>query len=88
MWPERIPVEFIIMYRALHLMEFAEKLGRVVSESLEDGFWCIAEKTLNRNRLDEDFYYFPYFRTLTGTGPVSSNTNSGAFLPSKYANVY
>lgn len=88
MYPKRIPLDLIIMYRALHLMEYADKIEMPFSEPEEASFWKLAEMTIDRHYLDEDFLLFPCFDTLTGTGSTSSNTNSGAFLPSKYANVY
>lgn len=62
MYPDHIPVEFLIMYRSIHLMEFAERIGHEIPEDLEPLFWDSAERTIN-HQLDKDFIWFPSWPT-------------------------
>jgi hypothetical protein len=63
MYPERIPVELIIMYRSIHLLDVAEQMGCEITESQESRVWEFAERAINQHQQDEDFRWFPSWRT-------------------------
>jgi hypothetical protein len=60
----KIDLQYIVMYRAVHLMMVSEEIfDAPVSEREEIALWLLAERTVNKHLLDEDFLCFPCLRT-------------------------
>ncbi len=73
MYPDRIDVIFIIMYRTAHLIEFAELItGEELPWWTFDIMWAMAEQTINELLMEPDFQCFPSWPTSC---PALSNVH-------------